>query len=77
MPWNYHNYTIPIQRIIKRKDDGFILQILNIFSYKTIITKTDLTPPKGIFCKNLIPINELISLQDIDMIFSNKFNVSY
>jgi hypothetical protein len=75
MPWNYQNFTIPIQRIIKRKDDGFILQILNIFSYKTMIIKTDLTPPKGIFCKDLVPINEFISLQDNDMKFSKKFNV--
>jgi hypothetical protein len=75
MPWNSYNFTIPIQRIIKRKEDGFILQILNIFNYKTRITKMDLTPPKGIFCKDFVPNDQLISLQDIGMIFPNKFSV--
>jgi hypothetical protein len=75
MPWNLENFSIPVQRIIKRKEDGLILQILNIFSYKTRITRTDLTPPKGIFCRDLIPIDELISLQDIGMIFPKKFSV--
>ena len=75
MPWNPHNYTIPVQRIIKQKENGTILQILNIFSYKTMITRTDLTPPRGIFCQNLIPPGELLSLQDSGMIFPEKFSV--
>ena len=64
MPWNPHGFTIPVQRLTKRKEDGIILQILNIFSYKPMITRTDLTPPRGIFCENLVPANELLSLQD-------------
>lgn len=77
MAWNNkNNYTIPIQRIIKRKDDGFILQILNIFNYKTRIDKkNDLIPPKGIFCTDLIPSDELLSLQDIEKIFPKTFSV--
>ncbi|CAF2347750.1 unnamed protein product [Rotaria sp. Silwood2] len=75
MPWNSNNYTIPIQRIIKRKDNGIILEILNIFSYKTRIIKTDLIPPKSIFCNDLIPTDQLISLQDIGIKFPDKFSV--
>jgi hypothetical protein len=75
MPWNSSNFTIPIQRIIKRKDDGLILQILNIFNYKTRITKRDLIPPKGIFCKDLISVDKLIDLQNINMTFPKKFSV--
>ncbi|CAF0882628.1 unnamed protein product [Rotaria sordida] len=75
MPWNSNNYTIPIQRIIKRKDDGTILEILNIFNYKTRIIKTDLIPPKGIFCNDSIPIDQLISLQDIGIKFPDQFSV--
>ena len=75
MPWNTENFTVPIQRLIRRKDDGLVLQILNIFSYKTKIIKHDLTPPKGIFCSDTVHSNELISLQDIGMIFPTKFSV--
>jgi hypothetical protein len=75
MPWNPHGFAIPVQRLIKRKDDRIVLQILNIFSYKSMITRTDLTPPRGIFCADLIPSGELLSLQDNGMVFPNKFSV--
>jgi hypothetical protein len=75
MPWNSENYSIPVQRILKRKDDGTILQVMNIFSYKPMITRTDLTPPRGILCKELVPPGELLSLQDYGMVFPNKFSV--
>ena len=75
MPWNPHGYSIPVQRLTKRKEDGVILQVLNIFSYKPMITRTDLTPPRGIFCENLIPDDDLLSLQDNGMIFPSKFSV--
>ncbi|CAF1632078.1 unnamed protein product [Rotaria magnacalcarata] len=75
MPWNSTNYSIPIQRIRKRKSDGFISEIFNIFSYKTKIVKTDILPPKGIFCNDSIPENELISLEDFNIKFPDKFSV--
>jgi hypothetical protein len=75
MPWNPQSYTIPIQSITKRKEDGVILKVLNIFNYKTMISKTTSTPPSGIFCENLVPEGELLSLQDIGINFPDKFSV--
>lgn len=75
MTWNTDVYPVPIQRVIKRKDDSLILQVLNIFNYRTIITKIDLTPPKGIFCPDLVRIDELRSLHDVGMIFPKRFSV--
>ena len=75
MPWTMNNYSIPIQRVIRRKDDGLILQVLNVFDYKPMIVKEDLTPPKGIFCEDLVPKTELISLQDVGLIFPAKFSI--
>lgn len=75
MPWTMNNYSIPIQRVIRRKDDGLILQVLNVFDYKPMIIREDLTPPKGIFCDGLVPKDELISLQDLGLIFPEKFSI--
>jgi hypothetical protein len=75
MSWNTEDYPVPIQRVIRRKDDGLILQVFNIFNYRTMITKMDLTPPKGIFCSDLVSLDELRSLHDVDMIFPKRFSV--
>ena len=40
-----------------------------------MIMKIELTPPKGILCNNITTIDELESLQDIGMTFSDKFSV--
>ena len=76
MTWDTDDYPVPIQRVIKRKDDGLILQVFNVFNYRPRITKTDLlVPPKGIFCPDLVPINELRSLHDVGMVFPQRFSV--
>ncbi|UJR27449.1 hypothetical protein I4U23_008738 [Adineta vaga] len=75
MPWNPEKYTIPIQSILKRKSDGAILQVMNIFSYKTMLTSTAFVLPSGIFCEKLIPADDLLSLQDIGINFPEKFSV--
>ena len=75
MPGTTPEYSIPIQRLVKSKEDGTVLQALNVFHYKTLITKTDLTPPKGIFCPDLIADDDLLSLQDFGMTFPAQFSV--
>ncbi|CAF0809093.1 unnamed protein product [Adineta steineri] len=76
MPWNPENFSIPVQIIKRQKSDGVILEVTNIFSYKTIITKTHLiSPPSGIFCVNLTAADDLISLQDVGINFPERFSV--
>ena len=75
MPWSNTNYSIPIQRIIRRKDDGTILFVMNIFQYRTMITETDVTPPQGIFCEDLVDSKDLLSLQELGLIFPDSFSV--
>lgn len=75
MPWSTPEYTIPVQRLVKNKEGGDVLQVLNVFHYKTSITKTDLSPPKGIYCPDLVPNDDLLSLQDFGMTFPAQFSV--
>lgn len=75
MPWNSTVYSVPIQRITKRKTDGFISEVLNVFNYKTQITKTDLSRPKGVFCHGFIPDDQLIKLEDFGIKLPDKFGI--
>ena len=76
MPWKSNGYSIPIQRVIRRKDDGLILQVLNVFDYKPRITMDEnLKPPKGVFCADWVPNDQLVSLQDLGLSFPEKFSV--
>ncbi|CAF0759747.1 unnamed protein product [Adineta ricciae] len=75
MPWNPESYTIPVQSLLKRKSDGVVLQVMNIFNYQITLTSTAFVLPGGIFCENLVPADDLSSLQDVGMNFPDRFRV--
>lgn len=74
MPWSATNYSIPIQRVIRRKDDRTVLFIMNIFQYRTTIVQSDLSPPSGVYCDGLVKADELLSLEDFGIIFPETFS---
>ena len=75
MPWKASNYSIPVQRVTRHRGDDVILQVLNVFSYRPMITAQDLTPLEGVYCDGLVADNDHVSLQDAGMVFAKKFSV--
>ena len=75
MPWKASNYSIPVQRVTRHRGDDEILQVLNVFSYRPMITSEDLTPLEGVYCDGLVADDDHWSLQDAGMVFPKKFSV--
>ncbi|CAF1199686.1 unnamed protein product [Didymodactylos carnosus] len=75
MPWDKSHYSIPIQRILRRKSDNSSLQIDNFFSYRVNISHIAVAPPKGIFCKDWMPFYGWVSASNMGIQFSQRFSV--
>ncbi|CAF1537062.1 unnamed protein product [Rotaria sp. Silwood1] len=75
MPWNNFHYSIPVQRILRRKSDGSSLQTDNFFDYRVNISSTPVAPPKGIYCKDWVPFYEWASGSNLGIQFSQVFSV--
>ncbi|CAF3218031.1 unnamed protein product [Rotaria sp. Silwood2] len=75
MPWDTFHYSVPIQRILRRKSDGSPLQTDNFFDYRVNISSTPVAPPKGIYCKDWVPFYEWASGSDLGIQFSQVFSV--
>ena len=75
--------AVPIQAVISGSFDlpngtkiVEVDEVFNVFSYRAGILEkpTDLAPPKGVFCENKNG-QDLISLEDIGIVWPNHFSV--